>query len=199
MGKKKYGEEIEHLFKKSPVITFNSIERIIKNKKKKSQYAKQCIRNLIKTGKIKKITKGHYTHHDDPSLAVFCLTPAYLGLQDAVSFHGLWEQETIPVIVTSQRVRQGIRIIMGMNVMVRRIDKKYVFGFEYYEQNGVYYPYSDIEKTFIDMVYFRQPIDTETMENFREKMDRGKLKKYLARYPKRMRERIMKKADRMKK
>src|SRR3989344_8330490 len=130
MGKKKYGEEIEHLFKKSPVITFNSIERIIKNKKKKSQYAKQCIRNLIKTGKIKKITKGHYTHHDDPSLAVFCLTPAYLGLQDAVSFHGLWEQETIPVILTTKKVRRGIRKVLGSNVLIRHLDPKYYFGIE---------------------------------------------------------------------
>ena len=34
MGRQKYLTEVEHLFKKSPVISAKSIERIIRNKKK---------------------------------------------------------------------------------------------------------------------------------------------------------------------
>jgi len=158
MGKSKYTRDVESIFKKSIVVTASSIRRIVKSK----EYAKQLIRNMIKKGKIKRITKGCYTIHEDPSLVVFCFKPAYLGLQDALSFHNLWEQETIPVIITAAKVQSGIRKIMGGNVMLKRIDKKYFFGFNYYKYNDeIYLPYSDIEKTLIDMIYFRQRLSNE--------------------------------------
>jgi|SRR3989344_720014 len=181
MGKQKYLSSVNSLFKKSSVVSFNSIERIVKNKK---NYTKQLIRNLIKQGKIKKLAKGYYTSHNEISLIVFCFKPAYLGLQDALSYHNLWEQETIPVIITSKKARQGIRNILGVNVLIRRINRKYLFGFEYYKNGDFYFPYSDIEKTFIDMIYFRQPLDKEVVLEFKKKMDKKKLKLYLKKYPK---------------
>ena len=87
MGKTKYKQKIEDLFKKSPVVDYKSVERIVKDKKNIKQYTKQLIRNLILRGEIKRITKGYYTIHEDTSLAVFCFKPSYLGLQDALSFH----------------------------------------------------------------------------------------------------------------
>ena len=182
MGKEKYLKRIEELFDKSPVVDAKSIARIINSKTKVRQYHKQLIRNLILRGKIKRLTKGYYSKHDDPSLAVFCFKPAYLGLQDALSFHNLWEQETIPIIITTRKVRQGIRNILGTNVLIRRIDKKYFFGFDYYKQDNFYLPYSDVEKTVIDMAYFNEP--TEVV------VDRKKLKSYLKKYPKRIKQRL---------
>ncbi|MEK6871716.1 MAG: hypothetical protein AABX16_02330, partial [Nanoarchaeota archaeon] len=167
MGKKKYLDKIENLFQKSPVVTFDSIKMIVKDKKNVKQYAKQLIKNLIKQNKIKRITKGFYTIHEDPSLAVFCFS-GYLGIQNAMSFHNLWEQETVPIIVTSRKIRQGRREIFGANIIIKRIDRKYIFGFEYYKDGDFYLPYSDIEKTFIDMVYFRQPLGEENIREFRE-------------------------------
>ena len=127
MGKAKYLREVEDLFKNSPVVDARSIARVIKNKKNVKQYNKQLIRNLLLKGKIKRLTKGYYTIYDDPSLIVFCFSSAYLGLQDALSFHNLWEQETIPLVITVGSVRQGIRKVFGTNVLIRRIDKKYSF------------------------------------------------------------------------
>ena len=40
MGKKKYSEKIEFLFGKSPVVEFNSIEKLVKEKKNIKQYSK---------------------------------------------------------------------------------------------------------------------------------------------------------------
>lgn len=191
MGRTKYQEKIRELFKKSFVIDYKSVERAIMDKKKVKQYQKQLIRNLILNKKIKRIVKGYYTIFDDPSLAVFCFKPSYLGLQDALSFHNLWEQETIPVIITGKKVRQGIREIMNTNVLVRRIDKKYLFGFEYCKQGDFYLPYSDIEKTFIDMVYFREKIDSSVLNTIRKKINRKKLKSYLKKYPTGFRKRIL--------
>ena len=86
------------------------------------------IRNLLLKGKIRKLAKGWYTQGNDSSLAVFCFQPAYFGMQDALSFHKIWEQETIPIIITTKRVKQGIRKIMGGNVLVRRIKKSISSG-----------------------------------------------------------------------
>ncbi len=183
MGEQKYLKDIEKLFNDSPVVDAGSIERIIKSKKKVKQYSKQLIRNLVLKGKIKRIFNGYYTLHDEPSLAVFCCTPSYLGLQDALSFHNLWEQETAPVIITARKARQGIRKVFGLNVLVRRIKKKYLFGFDYCKQGNFYFPYSDIEKTFIDMIYFKEELNKETIKNFQKNIDIKKIKSYLKAYP----------------
>jgi len=190
MGKVKYLAETEELFRKSPVVSFSSIERIVKKTGKVKQYAKQLTRNLLLRGKIKRLTKGFYTYYDDPSLAVFCFRPAYLGLQDALSFHNLWEQETIPVVVTAKTARQGIRKVLGMNVSIRRLEKKYFFGFDYYKHDSFYLPYSDIEKTFIDMVYFRERLSQEAIASITKKIDKKKLASYLKVYPKIIQKRV---------
>ncbi|MBS3163251.1 hypothetical protein J4427_01010 [Candidatus Woesearchaeota archaeon] len=191
MGKEKYLKDIENIFKKSAVVDAKSIERFIKSKKRIKQYQKQLIRNLILKGKIKRLTKGYYSLYDDPSLLVFCFKPAYLGLQDAMSFNNLWEQETIPVIITSKKIRQGIRKVFGNNVLIRRIKKRYIFGFEYQKQKDYYLPYSNIEKTFIDMIYFNQKISEEDLKNILKQVNKQKLKSYLKIYPLKFRKNIL--------
>lgn len=189
MGEIKHLLEVESLFKRSPVVSFDSIEKTLKNGKK--QYARHLIRNLLLKGKIKKLAKGWYTQENDSSLAVFCFQPAYFGLQDALSFYGIWEQETIPIIITTKRVKPGIRKVMGGNVLVRRIKKEYFFGFESLEQNKTYLPYSDIEKTLIDLLYFKENISKEALNCIVNKMDAKIFGAYLKRYPKKL-QRIMK-------
>jgi len=191
MGKEKYLKTIGDLFGKSAVVNYSSIERVVRKKKNIKQYTKKLIRNLILKGKIKKITRGFYTSHDDPSLAVYCFKPAYLGLQDALSFHNLWEQESIPVIITARKARQGIRKIMGINVLIRRIDKKYCFGFQHYDDGGIYLPYSDVEKTFIDMVYFKEKLSQEAIKNIERIVNIKKINSYINSYPNKIRKRVL--------
>lgn len=186
MGKSKYKNNVEKLFRESPVVSHDSLARIIGNKGKKS-YTKRMINYLIKKESIKRITKGYYTTRDDASLSVFCFQPAYFGLQDALSFYNIWEQETIPVIITSRNARSGIRKIIGSNVLIRTIKKKYFFGIDYHQQGNVAIPYSDIEKTFIDMIYFKEKMSQSVIDNFKRKLDKKKLGRYLRVYPVRTR------------
>lgn len=191
MGKQIYLDKIKELFNKSPVVDFKSIERIVQVKNKnKSNYAKLLVSNLIKQGKIKTIGKGYYTLHSESSLAVFSFSPAYLGLQCALSRLEIWGQETIPVIITAKKVRRGIRTIGGANVFIRNIDKKYFFGWEFIKEGNFYLPYSDLEKTLIDMVVFNQKLDAETIKNIKLKIDKQKLKKYLKKYPPMLQKRV---------
>jgi predicted transcriptional regulator of viral defense system len=189
MGKQKHLIKIEYLFNNSPVVSFNSIKRIVESKKN-TGYAKQIVRNLEKQGKIKSISKGHYTKYDDPSLSVFCFKPAYLGLQSALSMHNLWEQETVPIIISASKVRPGIRKLIETNVIIRRINKKYFFGFETYE-DGFYLPYSDIEKTLIDMIVYKEKITQETLINIKKKLDKKKLNSYLKEYPEIIKKKVL--------
>ena len=190
MGKQKYLKKIESLFEKSPMVNFSSIARIVRYKKN-TQYTKQLVKNLISKGKIKRLTKGCYTKYDEVSLSVFCFKPAYFGLQDALSFYNLWEQEAIPIIVTTKKVRPGIRKILGLNVLIKRINTKYFFGFEYKKIGDFYFPYSNIEKTFIDMVYFNEQLSKEAMKNIRRRIDKKRLSSYLKNYSKKFRKRVL--------
>lgn len=190
MGKIKYINNIREFFKKSPVVDINSLKKFITKKNKDYMYL--IINNLLKKDEIKKLTRGFYTIHDDTSLAVFCFKPSYLGLQDALSIHNLWEQETNSVIITVKKVRQGVRTVFGKNVILKRINKKYFFGFEYIQQGDFYFPVSDIEKTFIDLIYFRQYIDKEVLKEFRKKIDKKKLNQYLKKYPEKIKAKVLK-------
>ena len=189
MGKIKYINEIRKFFKENPVVDINSLKKFIPKKDK--NYIYLLISNLLKRKEIQKITKGYYTIHEDPSLIVFCFKPSYLGLQNALSFHNLWEQETNPVILTTRNLRKGIRKVFDRNVLVRRIDNKYLFGFEYYKDGDFYLPYSDIEKTFIDLIYFKHHLDKEVIHEFKKKIDMKKLSSYLKLYPKKFRKRVL--------
>lgn len=190
MGKEKYLKKIELLFDKSSVVSYDSIERIVKNKKKVRQYAKKLIHYLLQRGKIKRITKGYYTTREEVSLAVFAFQPAYLGLQDALSFHNLWEQETIPVVITTRKVRQGIRKVFGQNILIRRISKKYFFGIEHALGKSYALPYSDVEKTFVDFIYFKENLTKEVIKEFKLRINRKKLNIYLKKYPAKLRKKV---------
>ena len=192
MGKEKYQRSIEELFKKSLIVNYRSIEKIVRQNKEANQYAKQMVRNLLAKGKIRRLAKGFYTSRNDLSLVVFCFKPAYLGLQDALSFHNLWEQETIPVVITTKKVRLGIRKVFGMNVLIRHIDKKYFFGYDYIKQDGFYLPYSCIEKTIIDMVYFREKINKELSKEIKKRVDFKRLSSYMNKYPGNIKKSVLK-------
>ncbi len=178
--------KVREFLKSTPVANLQSISALVGDK----NYAYVVMNHLLKRGEIRRITRGYYTIHDDPSLLVYCLKPAYIGLQDAMSFHNLWEQETSPIIITSRKVRCGIRKVMGHNVLVRRISKEYFFGYEHYKHGDFSLPVSDVEKTFVDMVYFWE-MEKPTARNFKMKIDRKRLDNYLRKYPANFRKKVL--------
>ncbi|MEK6951857.1 MAG: hypothetical protein AABX29_02475 [Nanoarchaeota archaeon] len=191
MGKIKYITDIRKFFEKNKVVDINSLRKFISGKK--NNYVHLLISNMIKKGEIKRITKGYYTLYEDYTLAVFCFKPSYLGLESALSIHNLWEQETNPVIITTNSIRQGTRKVFGNNILLKRITSKYFFGVEYVKEGDLYVPVSDIEKTFIDMVYFRKGMDKELLSSFKKKIDAEKLKDYLRKYSKKISNMVLKK------
>jgi len=82
---------------------------------------------------------------------------------------------------------------MGANVLVRKINKKYFFGFNLEKEENFYLPYSDIEKTFIDLVVFKEKLSSQIIEKFKENINHKKLLNYLKKYPLHTRNFILKK------
>lgn len=192
MGKEKYVKEVLGFFEKTPVVSSNDIKLIINKTGIKKSYLYLFIHKLVRSGKIKKITKGFYTILDDPTVAVFCFKPAYIGLQDSLSIHNLWEQESNAVVIAGKKVRNGIRNILGSNVIIKRIKPKYLFGYELIEYNNFYIPVSDIEKTLIDFVYFKENLDNDVLDEIKKKANIEKIRKYLKFYPKRIKKTVFK-------
>ncbi len=192
MGKIKHLTKIKEYLKKTPVFSLKSLQKIIG---KKGNYVYLLVKNLVGKGEINRIVPGFYSLYDDPILTVFCFKPAYLGLQEALSVHNLWEQETNVLILTSRKVRPGVREVFGNNVLIRKINPRYFFGFEYKRYGDFHVPVSDIEKTFIDLIYYNQPIDKEVLKNFRKRIDLGKLNDYLTVYPKKIVKKVEKKLE----
>ena len=77
-----------------------------------------------------------------------------------------------------------------MNVLLRRIDKKYMFGMEYEQEGDFCFPYSDIEKTCIDMVYFKEKLSKEVLKTPSKKLNKQRLNNYLKHYPENIRKKI---------
>jgi predicted transcriptional regulator of viral defense system len=155
-------KKVRDFLRRTPVADIRSISMLTRSE----SYAWVLMNYLVRKGEARRIVRGYYTVHEDPSLLLYCLQPAYLGLQDAMSFHNLWEQETVPVVVTCRRVRTGIRRVMGSNAVVRRISRKYFFGYQFYPAGEFSLPVSDVEKTFVDMVYFGE-MKRELVRRFR--------------------------------
>jgi predicted transcriptional regulator of viral defense system len=186
MGKIKYLNKILEFLEKTPVIRVKDVEMIVKNK----DYSNLLIHNLVKKGKIKRVSKGWYTPYEDPVVAVFCYKPAYIGLQEALSLHGIWEQETNVVIVTTKKVRTGTRKILESNVIFHRINQKYFFGIELIKYENFFIPVSDLEKTFIDFFYFKEVPSKEVLNEIKKKINRKKVINYLKHYPPKFRKRL---------
>ncbi|HLC19928.1 MAG TPA: hypothetical protein VJK72_03340 [Candidatus Nanoarchaeia archaeon] len=179
MGKIKHIQKVRDYFKKTHVAHIRSIKNIIQNEK----YAHLLIHQMLKKKEIYRIAKGWYSLSQDPTLVVFCFKPSYLGLQEALSIHNLWEQETNTIVITTQIIREGLRKINESNVIMKRIPPSLFFGLEYKRYGNIDVPVSDIEKTVLDMFYFKQPIDKELLHTVKKKIDIKKLKAYSKRFP----------------
>lgn len=187
MGTIKYLTLIREFCKKTPVVTVSSLRKFIG---KKSTYIYPLLSNMVRHGELHRLTKGFYSVHQDPVLIVFCFKPAYLGLQEAMSIHNLWEQETNGIVLTTNIAREGLRSIGKANVLIKRIPRSLFFGVEYKQYGDFYVPVSDKEKTFLDMLYFKQPLDKEVIRQWKRRIDRKKLTSYLGHYPHSLKEAV---------
>ena len=177
----KYMKDFVAHFSKRHIFSIRDCKIFLKQRKISMSYLHFLIHYLLKSGKLKRITRGVYTFSDNQLAIGFAFPPFYYGLQEALSLHGVWEQETSVVIGAARKARQGVRNVMGANVVVRRIDKKMLFGFEMMNHYGIWIPVSTIEKTLIDLAYFNENVPADTLRTIKQKLKKSVLDGYLKR------------------
>ena len=69
---------------------------------------------------------------------------------------------------------------------------KMFFGFGMMKYYDFWIPVSDVEKTLVDFVYFREPLSKETMLEIKKRIRKEVLEDYLSRCPKRFAGRVRK-------
>jgi len=186
MGKIVHLDKVRVFLKETPVFRTRDIELLAGSR----GYACLTLHNLVRRGEIRRVTKGWYSSLEDPIVSVFCFKPAYLGLQEALSLHGLWEQETNVVIVTTRKVRTGVKNLLDSNVILHRIKQKYFFGFSLLKYENFFIPVSDVEKTLIDLVYFNEIPGRDVLEEIRRQIDKEKFAEYLKVFPQTFKRRV---------
>ena len=184
-------KKIREKFKNALTFTTRDVCLFL-GKATNKKYVELLMYNFVKKGEVHRITKGTYTFREEMQLVGQAFQPSYYGLQDALSLHGLWEQETNPVIITPRKVRPGIREFLGNNYLVKRINRRMFFGFELLKYADFWINTSDVEKTLIDMAYFKQYLDQKTLEEIRKKIDQKKMADYLKKCPKHVKKKVEK-------
>jgi predicted transcriptional regulator of viral defense system len=182
----KYTEMFRRHFRDAPAFTARDAGVFLSQSGISRGYLRTLLRNLVKKGELKRISKGAYTFREEAAVAGFAFQPFYYGLEEALTLRKLWEQETNPVIMTPRRVRSGVRAFLGTNIIVRRISRRMFFGFSMVRHYGMWLPVSDVEKTLIDFFHFREHLPGAALAEIRKQMRKDVLEGYLKRCPKRL-------------
>ncbi len=175
---------------KFPVFTIQDIKSWAIANSMAKDYVYLMLHNLENRGEIERITKGIYTFHGDISVVGFAFRPFYYGLEYALYVHGFSEQGSNPVVITSRKVRNGIREFKGRNYVVHRIAKKHLFGYELVKVGSLWVPVSDPEKTLIDMIYFRHYLPENLLKALLNATENRKIGAYLEGYEKRFADKV---------
>ncbi len=166
-----------------PAFTTKDVKLFLRKNGAGSSYYKIFMHNMVKSGKVFPIMRGHYTLYNDPMMAGFAFSPFYYGMETALTYYKLWDYMTPISIVTTNRIKAGSIELLGRNATVRRIQKNKFFGYAMVQYgNSVYIPMADIEKTLIDSVYFRARFSKAVYAAIKKKIDMKKLEAYLKRY-----------------
>ncbi len=163
----------------------HDVKTMLASKKARPDYVYLLLHNLLKRKEATRITKGVYTFHRNMHVVGFAFEPFYYGMEDALTIRGLWEQQANPVVVTTRKARNGIRVFRDRNYVLHRIDQDHFFGYELLKHDNIWIPVSDPEKTLIDFFYFRHHLEDKALKSLLQLVDRRKLKEYLKRYDRR--------------
>ena len=187
----KYMTEFKENFSSKPAFSSYEVKNFFSFREGPDGYYKTILNNLVRSGRIFRITRGHYTFYNEVQFTGFAFKPFYYGLQDALSLTNIWEQETNPVIITPRKVRSGTRIFEGRNYLIRWIDRKMFFGYSLLSYGDFFIPVSDVEKTIIDIVYYHEFVPEDIKEVLMERVRENILQEYLSRLLPDLRKRVL--------
>lgn len=164
---------------KFPVFTKTDAYLFLRRSGATEVYAKRFLSSLVKSRRISRIKKNYYTCYGDPYAVGFAFAPFYYGLGTALNMHNLTEQQSQPVVISATSVMPRAIVFNSKKIFIKRIRASMFFGIETMAYGAFEIPVSDVEKTFIDLIYFRYGVDEQVYENIIRKIDKKKLRRYL--------------------
>ncbi|MHA1680022.1 MAG: type IV toxin-antitoxin system AbiEi family antitoxin domain-containing protein [Promethearchaeota archaeon] len=178
-------------FQSYPTFTIRDVKLYLTSMGASKNYSYTFLHHLINSGRVVKVNRGIYSFHQDISIVGFAFHPFYYGLQDALSWRNLWEQETGPVVITPRKVRSGVRSFLGRNYVIRRIDRAMFFGLDSIRCGEMWLPISDPEKTLIDFIYFKEFLPGDAREELLKIIRLDILQEYLGKIPSHVKSRVL--------
>ncbi|MGC8505427.1 MAG: type IV toxin-antitoxin system AbiEi family antitoxin domain-containing protein [Thermoplasmata archaeon] len=177
----KYESAFIMFFEKQNIFMTDDARRFLLRLSASEAYIRLMLHNLVQSGKLYRIGKGAYTFQRNEGIIGFRFRPFYYGLQYALTIRKIWTQQSIPVTITRSKAEPGIRELMGIRIIIHRINAKGFFGFEYVNYGGLFVPVSDPEKTLLDFIYYGIELDPETRAELEKRVNKSLLKEYTAR------------------
>jgi hypothetical protein len=139
---------------------------------------------------------NHYCNFSEEELVFLVLEKMrlkwYLGLENALKENKItWQALNVITLINNHF--SGIKKIGNSKFkFIKTKEKRFNFGLIKAETNNkVAYFYSDLEKTYIDFLYFYKGKDIETMKrNLDFEIKKDRLKKYAKNYSKKLQEAV---------
>lgn len=183
----KYKRAFLQYFKKFPLFTFNDASLFLSARGASEEYMRKLISLMLKSGELYRITRGYYTLNRSTEVIGYAFKPFYYGLGSALNHYKLSKQQANLTIVTTRSVREGIRVIFGANVLIKRIPNTIYFGYNDVRGERFHFYISSVEKTLLDMIYFNYVVEDYVYENIFRQIDKKKMDNYLKKYSERTR------------
>ena len=159
-----------------PLFTENDISKVIN---KGPKYTRTLLYRLNKQGIIKRVERGKYTLYEDILIyASYIVTPSYLSLWTALKYYHMTQQQPTGFFVLSRIKRKKIRLDSSEVIF---LSTKHMFGYkkERYSDFDIFI--ADPEKTIIDSLLFKLPIEDVYNALDNKKIDFKKLSVYAKR------------------
>jgi hypothetical protein len=173
-----FKKHFSEYFSRKPVFTSNEAERYLSRYGAAEGYSKLLLHNMAKNNELLRLKKGVYTFSKNEAVSGYAFRPFYYGMEYALTIRKTWTQQSVPIVITTSKANPGIRRIMGYKVIVRRMNRKYFFGFDYVNYSNLFIPVSRPEKIILDFLYYGIGLDPETLHSLVVQSDTHILKDY---------------------
>ncbi len=171
------------VFTTSDVLTLTGLAR---------PAATQALRRLAVRGLIARIKRGVWVNllvHDlNPWEAVSHLRapwPSYISLYSALAEYGVFEEIPHIIYAFSSASPKPYQTRMG-SFHIHHLPSRHIWGYEIKRVGESLYPIAEPEKAYLDLLYLalvpRSPIKLPPARFNSRRLDKGKLKKYAARF-----------------
>ena len=166
-----------------PFWSVADLEKVLRYGTRKSLLV--ALHRLAESGILERVRRGYYRvtarPADEAALANVLYRPSYLSFESALARHGILSQ--IPYTMTFATTRRSKRMaIGGREAEFRQIKKDLFFG---YRLEGSLYV-AEPEKALLDELYMmkkgRAAVPLEELDV--DRLSRGRLREFAARFPK---------------